>query len=208
MKTILLVVIIGLLIILPFCFWGEAIDAWFVATANADTSTRTCIATILFSALALDVFLPVPSSLASTLCGVFFGWVGGFLLSFGAMTTSCVIGWLLGTRVTPLARRFIGETELPKLQTLLDRYGVIFLLALRTIPVLAEASVLLAGIARQPFRKCMPLLLLGNAIVSITYVYAGVYGKNAENMLPAFLISLGVSGLLMLGTLFIRRQAD
>ncbi len=206
MKTITLVLIIGLLIILPFCFWGETIDAWFIATANAGTTTRLSLAILLFSALALDVFLPVPSSLASTLCGVFFGGIGGFLISFCAMTASCLIGWLVGTRATSLACRFVGESELPKLQRLLARYGILFLLALRAIPVFAEVSVLLAGIARLPFRKCFPLLTIGNAVISFTYVYAGVYGKNAGNMLPAFLISLSISAILMVGTLFLRRQ--
>ncbi|MBQ9694617.1 MAG: VTT domain-containing protein [Kiritimatiellae bacterium] len=205
MKTTLLVFLVALAVILPFCIWGEAIDAWFVAMANADTSTRGLLGTLLFSALALDIFLPVPSSLASTLCGTFFGWIGGFLLSFGAMTVSCFLGWAIGHLATPLAKRFIGENDLPKLQALLTRYGILILLALRTVPVLAEASVLLAGIARVPFRACMPLLLLGNAIVSLAYVYAGVYGKNAENMLPAFLGSLTLSGLLMLTTFWLRR---
>lgn len=204
MRTWLLVGVIALAVILPFCFWGDAIDAWFVTMAEADTTTRSLLATLLFSALALDIFLPVPSSLASTLCGAFFGWWGGFALSFGAMTASCLLGWAIGRLLTPFARRLIGERELPRLQTALTRHGVLILLALRTVPVLAEASVLLAGIARVPFAKCMPLLLLGNAVVSLVYVYAGVYGQHAENMLPAFLGSLTISGLLMLSTRLLR----
>ncbi|MBR4946006.1 MAG: VTT domain-containing protein [Kiritimatiellae bacterium] len=208
MKTWCLIGGIALAVILPFCLWGDAIDAWFVSMATADTTTRAVLATTLFSALALDIFLPVPSSLASTLCGAFFGWWGGFALSFGAMTVSCLLGWAIGRLLTPFARRLIGENDLPRLQAALTRHGILILLALRTVPVLAEASVLLAGIARVPFRKCMPLLLLGNAIVSLAYVYAGVYGKNAENMLPAFLGSLLVSGLLMCGTFLFRPTSN
>ena len=76
MKTWCLIGGIALAVIIPFCLWGEAIDAWFVSMATADTTTRAVLATTLFSALALDIFLPVPSSLASTLCGAFFGWWG------------------------------------------------------------------------------------------------------------------------------------
>jgi 3-dehydroquinate synthase len=198
MKTLLLTLAVAFLIIIPFCLWGEAIDAWFHSMAEADTTTRGILATTLFSALAFDIFLPVPSSLASTLCGAFFGWIGGFLLSFGAMTMSCIIGWAVGQCFTPLALRLVGTTEFPRLQSLLQRHGIIILLALRTVPVLAEASVLLAGIAKVPFRKCMPILLAGNAAVSLAYVYAGVYGHDAENMLPAFLASLTLSAVLLL----------
>lgn len=207
MKTLLLILAIALAIIIPFCLWGEAIDAWFVSMASADSTTRTLLGSTLFGALALDIFLPIPSSLVSTLCGAFFGWWGGFALSFGAMTVSCLIGWSVGRLMMPLARWCIGESELPRLQSLLLRHGILILLALRTVPVLAEASVLLAGIAKVPFRKSFPLLLLGNAIVSIAYVYAGVYGKSAENMLPAFLGSLFVSALLMLTSLLWRKKS-
>lgn len=197
MRTLLLTLFVALLVILPFCLWGDAVDAWFKAMATADTTTRGLLAGLLFSALALDIFLPVPSSLASTLCGAFFGWWGGLAISFGAMTTSCVIGWWMGRLCTPMAIRFISKDEYPRLQALLCRHGVILLLALRTVPVLAEASVLLAGIAKYPFRRCMPLLLAGNLVVSLAYVYAGVYGHDAENMLPAFLASITLSALFM-----------
>lgn len=206
MKTTFLILTIAAFVILPFCFWGERIDAWFTQMAHADTTTRGLLGSLLFAALALDIFLPVPSSLASTLCGSFFGSLGGFLISFGAMTTSCLIGWVVGTLFTPLARRFVGEKDLPHLQSLLARHGIIILLALRTVPVLAETSVLLAGIARVSFWKCMPILLLANALVSAVYVYAGAYGNQSENMLPAFLASIALSALLMLSTFYFRKS--
>lgn len=208
MRTVLLTIAIAFIVILPFCIWGEAIDAWFQTMTTADTTTRGLLATLLFSSLALDIFLPVPSSLASTLCGAFFGWTGGFLLSFGAMSVSCVLGWWVGKLFTPLAIRVIGEDEYPRLQRLLQRYGIVILLALRTVPVLAEASVLLAGIAGRPFMKCMPLLFAGNGVVSLAYVCAGVYGHSAENMLPAFLSSIALSALLMLSAACLRKRAE
>jgi uncharacterized membrane protein YdjX (TVP38/TMEM64 family) len=208
MRTLLLTIVIALVVILPFCFWGDSIDAWFQTMTTADTTTRGLLAGLLFSSLALDIFLPVPSSLASTLCGAFFGWVGGFLLSFGAMSLSCVLGWCVGRLFTPLAIRCIGTDEYPRLQRLLQRHGIVILLALRTVPVLAEASVLLAGIAGRSFMKCMPLLLAGNAVVSLAYVCAGVCGHSAENMLPAFLSSIALSAILMAVATCFRKRAE
>jgi uncharacterized membrane protein YdjX (TVP38/TMEM64 family) len=206
-RTLLLTLAVALLIIIPFCIWGETIDLWFKEMASADATTRSLLGSILFLALSLDIFFPIPSSLVSTLCGAFFGWVGGLLISTVAMSMSCIIGWSVGRLCTPLALRLIGTDEYPRLQRLLQRHGIVILLALRTVPVLAEASVLLAGIANVPFRKCMPLLLIANLLVSLIYVYAGVYGHNSENMLPAFLGSILLSALFMLGTTTLRKRS-
>lgn len=206
-RTIFLTLAVALLIIIPFCIWGETIDLWFKEMASTDTTMRTVLGGSLFVALSLDVLLPIPSSLVSTLCGAFFGWIGGLLLSTIAMCISCVIGWSIGRLCTPLALRFIGTDEYPRLQHLLQRHGVVILLALRTVPVLAEASVLLAGIANVPFRKCMPLLLIANLLVSLIYVYAGVCGHDNENMLPAFLVSILLSACFMLGTTSLRKRS-
>jgi hypothetical protein len=56
--------------------------------------------------------------------------------------------------------------------------------------------------------KCMPLLLAGNAVVSLAYVCAGVYGHSAENMLPAFLSSIALSALLMLAAACFRKRVN
>jgi hypothetical protein len=54
----------------------------------------------------------------------------------------------------------------------------------------------------------MPLLLAGNAVVSLAYVCAGVYGHRAENMLPAFLSSIALSALLMLTAACFRKRVN
>ncbi len=185
--------ILGVLcaIIIPFCLFEEAINNAFEA-ATASQETTFILASILFCALALDIFLPVPSSLASTMCGVVLGFVGGFLLSFMAMNVSCLLGYLLGRLCSDKARQMIGDKEMHLLQHFFARHQTLLLVALRAVPVLAEASVLFAGLSRTPPLKTALLLLVANAAVSLPYAYVGVMG-----MLPAFLTSIAISALIL-----------
>ena len=180
-KTIWLVLGVALAIIIPFLLFGDAIEAWFADLARPEAGTaRGAFGAILFGLLALDVLLPVPSSLASTLCGVVFGLWGGFWLSFGAMTVSAALGYALGVLCSDWARRAIGERENALLHAFLQRYGTPILIALRTVPVLAEASTLFAGIGRLSPRRAAWPLLLGNAVVSLIYAWVGALGHSAD----------------------------
>ncbi len=205
-KIIWLILAVALCIILPFCLFEEAINDWFVTATAVTSQTRTIIGITLFASLALDIFLPVPSSLASTLCGILFGIGGGFLLSFMAMNTSCLLGYCLGRFCSKQATKLIGESELTTLQRFFARYDALILVALRAVPVLAEASVLFAGLVRTPPLKTARLLTFGNAAVSLTYAWIGAYGQTTESMLPAFAGSMLISALLMLTTKLWRKR--
>ncbi len=206
--TLWLLLGVGLAIVVPFLCFGEAIDAWFRHAMEAQGQARGVGAALLFGALALDIVLPVPSSLASTWCGMLLGLWGGFWLSFSAMGVSCALGLLLGRWAAPWAWRLMGEREAATLRRFFGRHGAVVLVALRAVPVLAEASVLFAGIVRVPLRRAVPLLLFGNAAVSLAYAWVGSVGRATEAMLPAFLGSMAASGLFMLGAwLWDRRHA-
>ncbi len=205
-KMVWLILAVALCIIVPFCLFEEAITAWFNHVTAVESQTRTVIGSVLFGSLALDIFLPVPSSLASTLCGMVFGVWKGFLLSFMAMNLSCVLGYCLGARCSIYAQKCIGETELSTLQRFFARYDTLILVALRAVPVLAEASVLFAGLSCTPKRKTALLLLAGNAVVSLMYALVGAYGKSTDSMLPAFAGSMIISALLMLTTKLWRKR--
>ena len=198
-RTVWLAVGVALAVILPFILWEEDINMLFDRVMNADGAAKSAMGLALFLALALDIFLPVPSSLASTWCGMLFGWAGGAFLSFMAMNVSCVLGILVGYYAAPLARKLIGEQENGALRRFYDRYGVIVLIALRAVPVLAEASVLFAGLARMSLRRTLLWSVIGNAAVSLAYGIVGHVGKATDAMYPAFVASILLSGLIILG---------
>ena len=188
-KTVWLLLGVGALILVPFLVFGGPIEAWFCRMADPAAGTaRQVMGWVLFGLLAFDVVLPVPSSLASTLCGVLFGLWGGFWLSFGAMTVSAALGYVLGRLCSGWARRAIGEHENALLRDFLRRYGTPILIAL----------------GRMPLRRAVPPLVLGNAAVSLIYAWVGSLGQSTDAMIPAFLGSLVLSALLLLGARWLR----
>lgn len=197
-RTGALLVGVCVVIIVPFILWEEPIEAFFQDFGALEGQARWLSAAILFGALALDIFLPVPSSLVSTLFGMLLGVGWGWLGSFLAMNVSAAIGYWLGARGSALARRALGEAESALLTDFFARRGPMALVALRAVPVLAEASCLFAGMARAPVGKSALALLLGNAAVSLMYALVGAWGREVDAMLPAFGASLLLSGVLML----------
>ncbi len=204
-KTVWLILAVSLAIIVPFCLFEAQITSAFNAL-TASHQARFVVASVLFLALALDIFLPVPSSLASTLCGITLGFVGGFFLSFMAMNISCLLGFLLGRSCANRARRLIGEREARLLEGFFSRHSITLLVALRAVPVLAEASVLFAGLTRMPPFKTALLLLAANAAVSLPYAAVGHLGKTTDSMLLPFLSSLAISGGIFLLSFMLKRH--
>lgn len=197
-RMTLLMALIVAAILVTFGLWGDSIDAWMRTAIEKSGENRLLVASIIFVVLASDILLPVPSSLASTLCGVLLGPALGFAVSFVAMMVSAVIGYEIGVRFADSARRIIGENDSLCLERLHAKGGRWLLLALRPVPVLAEASALFAGIARQKRRSAYLQLVIGNAAVSGVYVAAGAYFSAVEGSAStAFLVCITLTALCM-----------
>ena len=206
-RTVWLLMTVMLVIIVPFVCFEDAINEWFAAAVKAAESRRWELAGLFFGALAVDIFLPVPSSLVSTLCGMTLGMNLGFWTSFMGMSASCAIGYLFGRHCAGAAEKLIGPQEMAALQRWEGRAGGPFLVAMRAVPVLAEASVLFAGVAKAPPLRCALWMSSGNAVVSLAYAIAGSLGHDSGAMYLALLASLAATGLIMLiGRMVFRRR--
>ena len=197
-KTVVLLLLTFLAIILPFCLFGEAINAWTESLIRQAYAHRLSTGALLALLLAVDIVMPIPSSLVSTACGMTLGFAGGSLASFTGMTLSAAAGYLLGRAASDPVRKMLGENELAVLRSFQQRHGAWMLLVLRPVPVLAEASVLFSGLSRQPLPGVMAATALGNLAVSATYSAIGTWGRTSDSFLPAFGASLLLSGALML----------
>jgi uncharacterized membrane protein YdjX (TVP38/TMEM64 family) len=202
-RTVWLAVAVALAVIVPFALFGARVDAAFGrwrTTAAADPWTA---AFVLGGLLAVDIVVPVPSSLVSTVCGVVLGFWGGFLASFAGMTVSALAGYGIGRWASGRALRWVGAAEAAALQRLRARFGVGFLVAMRPVPVLAEASTVFAGLARQRFAPAFAALLVGNVGVSAVYAAVGAWGGGQGEFLMAF----GMAILLTGGAMAVQRRA-
>lgn len=193
-----LVVGIFALILIPFMLFGEQIELWtkaFIATSAQHTAQ---IAWVLGLLLGGDILLPVPSSLASTAAGFVLGFVRGMLTSWAGMTVSCLLGYWVGARLgRPVAARLVGERDLERLAALQQRFGDWVLLVARPVPMLAEASVMFAGISHVAFGRFMLLTTLSNLGISAVYAAVGAFSSNVNSFLLAFFGAILVPGVAM-----------
>jgi uncharacterized membrane protein YdjX (TVP38/TMEM64 family) len=195
-----IVLSVGILafILVPFMLFGEAIEVWTHDFLEAASNQAGKVALVLALLLGVDIVLPVPSSIASTAAGFMLGFLRGLLTSWVGMTVSCILGYVLASKMGhPIANRLVGEKELVRLAKLQRRFGDWVLIAARPVPVLAEASVLFAGIARIHFGRFMLLTTLSNLGISAVYAAVGAFSSNLNSFLLAFFGAVLIPGVAM-----------
>jgi uncharacterized membrane protein YdjX (TVP38/TMEM64 family) len=163
--------------IVPFLLFGERVEAAIEAWRD-DPPAASIVALVVVTLLATDIFLPIPSSLVSTLAGWQLGAVGGALASWLGMSLGAVIGFVLARWWgQPLVGWLTRPDDLARTNRLAERFGPLLLVLGRGVPVLAEATVLLCGMHGLGWRKFLPPVLLSNLGLAVAYA---VFGQIAE----------------------------
>ncbi len=190
---VLLAVVMG-----PFLLVGAPVEAWMASVMERVRHRPAVVFLVVAALLAGDVVLPVPSSIVSTVAGSALGAAGGTLASWIGMMISCALGFWLGRTGRPLGRRLVGEGEMARLEHLEQRVGDWAIVAARPLPVLAEASTILAGMGRMPPRRFALLTALANLAVAAVYAVIGSLSARMDAFLPAFGVSLLLAGAAFL----------
>jgi uncharacterized membrane protein YdjX (TVP38/TMEM64 family) len=197
MRWALLWIILIALVVTPFVLFEDEFNSLAERIARGDASSAMAAVTI-GALLALDVFLPVPSSIVSTAAGVLLGlWPGATIVWMG-MTAGCVIGYVVGVKSAPLARRLVGPDGLMRAADLAARHGVWAIVLCRPIPVLAEATVVFAGLVRAPLGRFVWVTALSNLGIAAGYAAIGAFSMRLDSFVLAFIGALGVPGLALL----------
>ena len=151
--------------LVPFAIVGELPgDRWL---RGVDDTRGFVIGALGAALLALDVLMPIPSSVVGSLLGARLGFAYGFAFTTLGLIFGHVIGYTLG-RVWP--RRFRPDVNQP------FTLWVVFLS--RPVPVLAEAAAIGAGAARLPFWRYLLACLAGDAL------YAAALCATGAQLLP------------------------
>ncbi len=108
------------------------------------------------------------------------------------------MGYALGARASGAARRFVGDEGLRRADALARRYGDWTIVMCRPVPVLAEASVIFAGLVRAPFARFLAITTLSNLGIALGYAAFGAFSMRVDSFLIAFLGALMIPGLAML----------
>lgn len=197
-KVVLVLVLAMLIPIVPFLLAGpwmeERIEQWVHWM-----QTPLAIAWMGALALAIDLFLPVPSSAVMTYlgarCGIGLGTLAGFL----GLSAGCVMGYELSRWLGPrILARYSTPADAAGMQALVARWGVLATVVSRPLPVLGETGVLVMGalsMQRLPFYTAASL---ANLLIAAVYAVFGWLGRETETLPGILGLSLLVPVLLML----------
>jgi uncharacterized membrane protein YdjX (TVP38/TMEM64 family) len=176
----------------PFLLFGETIDG-LTQAAMTGTASRAMATAAGFSLLAADVVLPVPSTLVITVLGALLGSVAATLAAAGGLSLGCVLGYWLGRRFGhDFALRAMGAEDFSFLAGQLERRGVMVLALCRPVPVLAEASVIAAGVTGMPAGKVLAVTTLANFGFAAVYAFLGAAAASAAGFVLALAASIGL----------------
>ncbi len=170
---------------LPFLVVGELPGERWLSARDGDAVSFAAIGAGL---LAVDVLLPVPSSVVGSLLGARLGAAAGFLACWVGLVAGNLLGWALGRGAS---LRF--EASLPMVPTA----WLVF--ATRPVPIVAEGITLAAGTARMPLRWFGLAIAAGNACYAAVLVAVGValIGAGWAGPMLAFpLLLAAAAGLL------------
>jgi membrane protein DedA with SNARE-associated domain len=202
MKTMLrpLIPVVAVLAvpIIPFLFMGNLIEQWVSGLENS-----RYLPWIVIALLSGDLILPIPSSVVTTYIGGQMDWITGTLVSWVGMSLAAVIGFTLARKYGPqFALRFSSAAQLDNAGNLAGRFGPIFLVLARGVPVVAEASILLMGIHRLSWRRFLIPVLLSNLGISLGYTLFGAVAQQHH----WFPVALGVSICVPIGLTLIAQH--
>lgn len=173
-------------ILVPFALLDRQIASWsqqWVSTEAGPLSIGLGVVALLVG----DLVLPVPSSLVSTAAGASLGLVVGSLASCAGMTLSSQLGYVLGRRLgVPIVSRIVSTDALNIASTRLAHRATVPLVIMRAVPVLAEASVVMAGVLRVHRASFFVSTFLANAGISIAYAAIGAFALEMNSFTAAF----------------------
>jgi uncharacterized membrane protein YdjX (TVP38/TMEM64 family) len=171
---------------------GISLEPWARSwLADAGPSAAVAVAGLL----AVDIFIPVPSSLVMILSGAAFGVWSGSLIAFIGSIAGEWLGFELARKYgLSLSSKFIGdEAERRRLNQMLATHGAAAIAATRAIPVVMETMSIVAGLSTMPRRSFLIASAIGTAPIVVVYAYAGAMAKETGSLVPAIVILLAVA---------------
>ena len=204
-RWVLLSVAILALVIVPFVLFEAAVGSAVSEFLDSDPP-RVTLGLAIVGVLAADIVLPVPSSVVATAAGTLLGLGWGTLANAVGLGIGCMVGYAIGASGRGLAARVVGPQQLMLAERVFARRGEIVVAVFRPIPVLAEISVVFAGLARMSRARFALYAMLANVGIAVAYAGIGAWAAAANEMAVAVAASLVLPGLAMLAGRVATRQ--
>ena len=185
------------LLLIPFVLFGDSLENW-TRHFFQSSPTKLIASIVIGILLSIDIVAPVPSSIVSTASGYFLGFMEGTIISLAGMTVSCLIGYWVGAKFgRAAAERLVDQKEISRLESLQKRYGDWVIVISRSLPLLAETSVLFAGIGRMKISRFIFMVTLSNLSISMVYAAVGAYSAHINSFLFAFAGAILFPGIMI-----------
>jgi uncharacterized membrane protein YdjX (TVP38/TMEM64 family) len=204
MRWAVLLVFLIALVLIPFVLFEEYFNVLAARATRGDTPGWLAAAAIV-ALLALDVFLPIPSSFVSTAAGALLGFWRGAAVIWIGMMVGCVLGYTLGARASGAARRLVGAEGLDRAANLVSRFGDWAIVLCRPLPVLAEVSVIFFGLLHAPFGRLLWLTAYPNLGIALGYAAFGAFSLRVGSFLLAFVGALAIAALAFASRLMLEK---
>lgn len=124
--------------------------------------------------LAVDLFLPIPSSILMILSGAVLGTHLGWLFSVVGAMGSALIGFgCCRYWGKPAFDRVAGPVDAARITRFFEQHGVWAILLSRSVPMLTEVVSCLAGLSAMRFRLFAAVSFAGTWPLCVVYAWAG-----------------------------------
>jgi uncharacterized membrane protein YdjX (TVP38/TMEM64 family) len=192
----------------PVAVGEQAVLGWTEAWL-AQPGSRYVVFGVVALLLASDLVLPIPSSLLSAGAVAALGPVLGGVAVWLGMSAGAMLGHALGrSGGKALALRFVGALELERATRLHERFGAATLVVCRGVPVLAEASTLLAGALAMPFGSFVFVTSAANLGLALAYALSAALGSGLLALLAPFALGILVPAAALAAARLLLRNAS
>ena len=191
------------LVVLGFAF-EERLVEW---VEQLGRSEPWVVAGVVVAVLAIDILLPIPSSVICALAGNELGVFWGTMVAWLGLNLACIIGYWSARLVgKSLFGRLVDTDDEQAGIAFINRFGDWALALSRPVPILAEAVVLLCGMQSYPWSRFAVISLVANLAIAISFVALGKL-SGQFGMLPlGLVIAICVPLILLLG--YKRKMAE
>lgn len=194
------------IVILPYLLFGQRMEHW---SASQMQGTEAHVAAVGALLLAADIFLPVPSSLVATALGALVGFALAAVANAAGLTVGCLLGLWAGRGGKSPVVRFLGPERYEQFRSWTAAHGALAVFLCRPVPVVAEASILIAGAAHVRSKELMVAATFANIALALIYAYAGSAATRRDfPELIFYSAAIGVPALAALVVIFAIRRAS
>jgi len=190
--------------LVPFLAFGTRLDL-AVARWLDPLPSPPVLAAIEVGVLAVDLLLPVPSSMVATLGGAHLGIMLGTLCAWFGMTAGSMVGWWLGRTAGGRSLAGLPADERQRLLEQQRRYGPLAIVLTRPLPLVAEAAAIMGGATGMGWREFLIAAGSGNLAIAMVWSVAGAWGRQVDSLqwilAGSLLVPVAVTWLVLRRTL-------